>query len=98
MSEMLSRMHGGELIGFFAVVGALVIAVSAIVGGLWASVRLAEFRTRRAELEAGLKQDMLSRGMSVDEIERVIAAGQPKSPSCSTDSAAPHRAEREKCS
>ena len=98
MSDMLSRMNGGELIGFFAVVGALVIAVSAIVGSLWASVRLAEFRTRRAELEAGLKQDMLSRGMSVDEIERVIAAGQTKASSCSTGSTGHQPAAHEKCS
>ena len=87
MSEILSQMSGGQLIGFFAVVGETIVAVSGTLGFLWLSVRLAEFRTRRVELEFGLKQDMINRGMSVDEIERVIAAGQTKAPPCSADSA-----------
>jgi len=81
-------MNGGELIGFFAVVGGMFIAASAIIGGLWSSVRLAEFRARQVELETALKQDMLNRGMSADEIERVIAAGQPKTSSCARSRAA----------
>ena len=31
-------------------------------------------KTRKDELDAGLKQDMIARGMSADEIERVSAA------------------------
>jgi hypothetical protein len=31
-------------------------------------------RMRKDELDAGLKQDMIARGMSAEEIERVLAA------------------------
>ena len=88
MSDLLTRMNGGELIGFFAVVGGMFIAASAIIGGIWSSVRLAEFRARQLELETALKQDMLNRGMSADDIERVVAAGQSKSSSCKGSRAA----------
>jgi hypothetical protein len=77
-------MSGGQLIGFFAVVGGTLVAICTISGALWTGVRFAELRARRVELEAGLKRDMLARGMSAEEIERVLAAGQPKTSSCSS--------------
>jgi hypothetical protein len=43
------------------------VALVAIATAMWRSVR-------RAEVEASLKQDMLNRGMTVDQIERVIRA------------------------
>lgn len=33
------------------------------------------YRWRKVELDAELKRDMIARGMSADEIERVLAAG-----------------------
>jgi hypothetical protein len=72
---MLERLNGGEVIGFTAVVGGLAIAIIAVIAGSWASVRQAEVRGRMAEYDAALKQDMLARGMSAAEIERVLAAG-----------------------
>jgi hypothetical protein len=83
MSDVFSQMNGGQLIGFFAVVGSMLLAVVSIVGGVWVSVRSAEFRARRHELDVGLKRDMINRGMSVDEIERVLAAGRAKDSACS---------------
>ena len=35
------------------------------------------FRWRKTELDIELKRDMIARGMSADEIERVLAAGNP---------------------
>jgi hypothetical protein len=35
------------------------------------------YRWRKSELDAELKRDMIARGMSADEIERVLAAGTP---------------------
>jgi hypothetical protein len=91
-------MTGAQLIGFTGVVGGLIVAVTAVVMSLWTGVRLAEFRARRVELEIGLKRDMVGRGMSVEEIERVIAAGPPKAPPSSTDSApVPGSAVRKAC-
>ena len=33
------------------------------------------YQWRKSELDAELKRDMIARGMSADEIERVLAAG-----------------------
>jgi hypothetical protein len=68
MSEVLSRLNGGEIIGLFAVVGGLLCAIVGILSGNWQKVR-------RAEIHAALKQDMLNRGMSADDIRAVMEAG-----------------------
>jgi hypothetical protein len=52
----------------FVVFAALTIcAVASVVSVFW-------YRTRRAEIDAALKQTMIDRGMSADEIERVLRA------------------------
>jgi hypothetical protein len=38
------------------------------------------YRWRKSELDAELKREMIARGMSADEIERVLAAGSPSPP------------------
>jgi len=38
------------------------------------------YRWRKSELDAELKREMITRGMSADEIERVLAAGSPSPP------------------
>jgi hypothetical protein len=49
-------------------------------------------RVRQAELEAGLKQDMLARGMSAEEIRTVIeASSHRKGKGCAPDSAVRQR-------
>ena len=48
----------------------IVIALVAIIGGIWNSVR-------QRQIEAEMKQDMLDRGMTAEEIEKVVKA-QPK--------------------
>jgi hypothetical protein len=91
-------MNGGQLIGFFAVIGALILFLSVTLGSLWMIVRLGEFRVRRAELDAALKRDMIARGMSVEEIERVLAAGPTKGASCSSGQPlVPETAEPKSC-
>jgi hypothetical protein len=35
------------------------------------------YRWRKTELDIELKRDMIARGMSADEIERVLSAGSP---------------------
>jgi hypothetical protein len=45
----------------------VVIACLPVVADCWR-------RMRKDELDAGLKQDMIARGMSADEIVRVLAA------------------------
>ncbi len=67
MSEVLSRLNGGEFIGLVAVVMGCLTGMCGIVGGVWHSVR-------KVESEATLKRDMLSAGLSADEIVRVVSA------------------------
>jgi hypothetical protein len=45
------------------------------------------YRWRKVELDAELKRDMIARGMSADEIERVLAAGSPSPPKSPASSA-----------
>jgi hypothetical protein len=72
MTELLTKFDSGQLIGLVAVAGGLLCGIicgfTGIVAGCWQKVR-------RAEIVAALKQDMLNRGMSADEIRTVIEAG-----------------------
>jgi hypothetical protein len=72
LADMLSRFNFGELMGFLAVGGGLLIGLVAVAGGLWVELR-------KNEMTAALKQDMLSRGMSPDEIKFVLDAGTNRS-------------------
>ena len=63
MSDLLTRMDGGQLIGLVAVVGGLLVFLCGTLGHYWHEGRL-----------TALKRDMLDRGMSADEIQAVIAA------------------------
>jgi hypothetical protein len=45
----------------------IIIAVFSVIAGVWSSVR-------HKQIEAELKQDMLDRGMTAEEIEQVIEA------------------------
>ena len=76
MSELLSKFDGGELIGFVAVAGGVLIALLCGVTGIIAK---SWQRVRREEITARLKQDMLNRGMSAEEIQTVIEAGSRRS-------------------
>ncbi|MBI3468179.1 MAG: hypothetical protein HY000_34675 [Planctomycetes bacterium] len=66
-SGFLSRLESAHLIPviLFAVMG--LVGIVAIVANAWV-------RFHRTQAEAALKQEMLSRGMSAEEIERVIRA------------------------
>ena len=59
---------GGEVLGPMAVLLILGITVVSVVGiNQWR-------RLRQAEMETALKQQMLERGMSADEIAQVLSA------------------------
>ena len=64
------------LIPIVMFVGGFLVAITAIVAHHWRAIR-------RTELEVALKQDMLRRGLSVDEIERVLRASE-KPPEAAT--------------
>jgi hypothetical protein len=66
MTDWLQSL-GHEIVPVLAIVGGLLIAAIGIFVGSWRKVR-------QAEMDAALKQDMLNRGMSAEEIERVLKA------------------------
>jgi hypothetical protein len=68
MYELLSKMEPGQLIGLVSVVGGLACGIVAIIMGVG-------LETRRVELAAALKKDMLERGMTAEEIRIVMDAG-----------------------
>jgi hypothetical protein len=68
MTDVLSHFNPGQVIGLVATAGGLLCGIVAIVMVFWHEIR-------KAEIEAVLKQDMLNRGMTADEIRTVIEAG-----------------------
>jgi hypothetical protein len=78
VGEWLANQDAGSLIGLAAVVVGPMIAIVAILSGAWARVRRSEAQAQIAEAELALKQQMLERGISVDDMERILAAGQSR--------------------
>jgi hypothetical protein len=72
MNEFLSRFSSGELIALVAIAGGLICGTIVIIVDYWQGIR-------KAEIAARLKQDMLDRGMSAEEIRIVTEAGSKKS-------------------
>jgi hypothetical protein len=68
MAELLAKFDAGEFIGLVAVVGGILCGLLGIVMGVWHT-------HRKTEIEAALKQDMLNRGMSAEEIRTILDAG-----------------------
>jgi hypothetical protein len=71
MSEVLSKFDSGELIGLVAMVGGMFLGTLGIILAFCWNWQ----RHRRAEMMAVLKQDMLNRGMSAEQIQMVLEAG-----------------------
>jgi len=76
MLEWLAQQNAGMLIPLVAITGGVGIAIISVVASAWTRVRRAELQARQAEADSVLKQQMIERGMSAEEIERVLAAGQ----------------------
>jgi hypothetical protein len=67
--NLINRSKPDEFIALVLIFGGgMVVALTAIIGGL-----IYKFRKREAVIN--LKHEMIARGMSVDEIERVLKAG-----------------------
>jgi hypothetical protein len=71
MSELSAVYDAAGLIVLFVAVGGVLFFLALVIGNYWRDIRL-------AELEANLKQDMLDRGMTADEIKTIIEAKPPK--------------------
>ncbi len=64
MVELLDKFNGGELIALVAISGGLLCGTVAIIGDYWHKIQ-----------ETALKRDMLSRGMTAEEIRVVLDGG-----------------------
>jgi hypothetical protein len=70
MHELLNGPHAEEILG--VICGTVITALC--LGTFLLTWAVIQWRLhRRAEMEAVLKKQMLDRGMSADEIERVIS-------------------------
>ena len=67
MGDFITQIGFGHFIALVALVGGLLIPLVAIIGGLYV-------KHRKIQVEAALKQRMIDRGMSADEIKEVIGA------------------------
>jgi hypothetical protein len=75
LNEFLSRFDSGELIGLIALAGGMLVGLILGIMGISLGFYVQRLKYRRAEILAALKQDMLHRGMSADEICMVLEAG-----------------------
>ena len=78
MLEWLAEQNPRDIIPIISVIGGVIFLTTIIVTSHWASVRRTEIKNRLREAELALKQEMIERGMSADDIIRVIDAGQRK--------------------
>ena len=68
VEQFISKLEPHDLVAVVVLTLGALIALVAIIATHW--------RThKRTEVEAALKQEMLARGMSAEDIERVIKAG-----------------------
>jgi hypothetical protein len=68
MSEIMSKLDGDGVLALISIVGGLLCGMVAIAMSFW-------HKTRKLEIAAALKQDMLNRGISADEIQTVVESG-----------------------
>jgi hypothetical protein len=71
MLEFIQAIGVGEFIALVAICGGLLIPLVAIIGGLM-------YKSRKLHLENALKQQMIERGFTAEEIREVLRA--PRAP------------------
>jgi len=71
MSEMLTKLDSDGVIGVIGIVGGLLACVVIALAAAWQKVH-------RIDATFALKQDMLNRGMSAEDIRIVLDAGSGK--------------------
>jgi hypothetical protein len=80
LTDFLSRFQSEELIGLVALTGGMILGLILGITGILLGFYAQRLKYRRAEILATLKQDMLNRGMSANEICMVLEAGTESSP------------------
>jgi hypothetical protein len=68
MSDFFSKFHSDDLVMMIVVLGGMLFGLAAIIGGCVVKILKSNNQTK-------LKQEMIARGMSVDEIKAILEAG-----------------------
>lgn len=74
MSEMFSKLNGGEFLGLCGILLGLIAVIGGVATGLATLVAIYKRRVQLDEMEATLKMEMIQRGMSASEITQVLEA------------------------
>jgi hypothetical protein len=74
MSDVLSRLNGGEILGLCGIVLGMLALIGGITVAITKVVAAHYRRTQLDEMEATLKMEMIQRGMSAGEIKQVLEA------------------------
>lgn len=67
MSEFLARVHSSDVVGLVALLLTFVVVMVLGLSYQWRAYR-------RTELELNLKREMVERGISAQDIERIIGS------------------------
>jgi hypothetical protein len=74
MTDLLTRLDGGEFLGFCGILLALVGIVGGISVAITKVVAAHMRKSQLDEMEATLKMEMIQRGMSAGDIKQVLEA------------------------
>jgi hypothetical protein len=74
MNELFSKLNGGEILGLFGIMLGLVALVGALAVGFAIVISEHKRKSQLDEMEVTLKMEMIQRGMSGDEIAKVLEA------------------------
>jgi hypothetical protein len=74
MGDILSKLDGGEILGLCGIILGMIATVGGLFVGFTKIVATYYRKVQLDEMEATLKMEMIQRGMSADEITRVLEA------------------------
>jgi regulator of extracellular matrix RemA (YlzA/DUF370 family) len=76
MNEIFSKLDGAETVGLIAIVLGTIAVSTVVVTAIIVPMRAA---TRKAEIDAQLKQDLIAGNYSAADIERILSASSHES-------------------
>ena len=75
MDSFVDKLGSGNFVGVVAITGGILFLVAIVALDFWQKVRRAEADAAICLKTLELKLEMVDRGMSADDITRVLAAG-----------------------
>jgi hypothetical protein len=74
MAEAFSKLNGGEFLGLCGIILGLIALVGLLAFGFATLAAVFRRKVQLDEMEATLKMEMIQRGMSADDIAKVLGA------------------------